>query len=176
MKKPTKESIEKTEQRVKNKLSLDNIKHLSKSIIPTKEKDNQLIKKNENMYETDSSRYISGCNEKKFGVMGILRIKNILNYKDLRSVILWCRKNDVFIIHQGNRQFVNIWEFTLSFYSPFIKHLKQNNKNWKELFLNYLNGSLSDILGESAVATSITSAYSPNSKKETSFLNKFKKL
>ena len=79
---------------------------------------NRLAKKLKELPNLESSHYISQCSGKSMGVMEILKLKNILNYKDLRSVINWCAKNDVFIIQQGNKQFVNQWEF---FY-PFINH------------------------------------------------------
>lgn len=147
----------------------------NENTLPT---NNRLAKKLQKLPNPESSHYISQCSGKSMGLMEILKLKNILNYKDLRSVINWCTKNDVFIIQQGNKQFVNQWEFILSFYKPFIKHLKRKHKNWKEMFLNYLNGELGQLL-----VTPIDNApikgldnYKPKTTLEVSFLDKIKKI
>ena len=142
------------------------------------EMNNRLVKKPNKFFNPETSHYISQCSGLSMGLMGILKLKNILNYKDLRSVIQWCSKNEVFIIHQGNKQFVNKWEFILSFYKPFIKHLKGKHNNWKEVFLGYLNGDLGNLLASSKeeVQNSSSVTYKPKNKKEASFLNKIKKL
>jgi|GEM_PF-1274975 len=138
-----------------------------------------LVKNSEKFLNPSESHYIESSSGSSMGLMGILKIKNILNYKDLRSVIHWCTKNDVFIIHQGNKQFVNKWEFILSFYKPFIKHLKRKHDNWKEVFLNYLSGELGSLLGASKEGSQldiVSKSYKPKSKGEVSFLDKMKKL
>lgn len=139
---------------------------------------NRLVTNLEKFSNPESSHYISKCSGNSMGLMEILKIKNILNYKDLRSVINWCTKNDVFIIQQGNKQFVNQWEFILSFYKPFIQHLKRKHKNWKDMFLNYLNGELGQLLADSS-EKSITiqsTNYKPKTKKQISFLDKMKNI
>ena len=139
---------------------------------------NQLAKKLKKFSNSEPSHYISQCSDKSMGLMGILKLKNILNYKDLRSVIQWCTKNEVFIIRQGNKQFVNRWEFILSFYKPFIEHLKRKHENWKEMFLNYLNGEMGKLMTTQSEGNQVTlsSHYKPKTKKESSFLSKIKKI
>jgi len=139
---------------------------------------NLLVKNFKKFSNSESSHYISQCSGYSMGLMEIIKLKNILNYKDLRSVINWCTKNDVFVIQQGNKQFVNQWEFILSFYKPFIKHLKRKHKNWKEMFLNYLNGELGQLLVIPTESPQIISStnYKPKTKSQISFLNKMKNI
>jgi hypothetical protein len=139
---------------------------------------NRLAKKSKKIFKQEPSDYISQCSDKSMGLMEIFKLKNILNYKDLRSVIHWCCKNEVFIIRQGNKQFVNRWEFILSFYKPFIEHLKRKHENWKEMFLNYLNGEIGKLMTTQSEDNPVTisSNYKPKTKKVTSFLNKIKKI
>jgi len=140
---------------------------------------NRLAKNLEKLSNPEMSHYISQCSGKSMGMMEILKLKNMLNYRDLRSVISWCAKNDVFIIQQGNKQFVNQWEFILSFYKPFIKHLKKKHKNWKEMFLGYVKGSLGNLLEdlkEEIQPDTVSKPYKAKNKSEASFLNKIKKI
>lgn len=131
----------------------------------------------EKISESDRSHYISQCSDTSIGIMEVIQIKSILNYKDLRSVLQWCRKNNVFVFHQGNKQFVNRWEFTLSFYKPFIIHLKKKHNNWKDMFLHYISGNLGVLLGKDEKEKLHSSkSYKPKNAKESSFLNKMKKL
>jgi hypothetical protein len=139
---------------------------------------NRLAKKLKKFANSETSHYISQCSDESMGLMEIFKLKNVLNYKDLRSVIHWCAKNEVFIIQQGNRQFVNRWEFILSFYKPFIEHLKRKHENWKEMFLNYLSGEMGKLITTQSDSSSVvmSSHYKPKTKKETSFLSKIKKI
>jgi hypothetical protein len=144
---------------------------------PEKSESNFTLAKNaEKFLNPSNSHYIENSSGLSMGLMGILKIKNILNYKDLRSVIHWCIKNDVFIIHQGNKQFVNKWEFILSFYKPFIKHLKKKHDNWKEVFLGYVKGDLGILLGDSKEEIITPTNYKAKNKSEVSFLAKMKKI
>lgn len=84
-----------------------------------------------------------------YSYLTIEHLRILLGYDDLRSVKLWCEKNGVFILKQGNATLVNGAEFMLSFYRPFIEHLKQKHSNWKERFINYIEGNLGGLLGYS---------------------------
>ena len=103
-------------------------------------------------------------------------LKKILNYKDLRSVINWCKMKGVFVLGQGNNQFVNKYEFLLAFHKPFIKDLKSKHKNWKEMFVGYLKGDMVSLLAGDTENSAISKPYRPNSKTEVSFLDKIRKL
>jgi len=137
---------------------------------------NRLVTNLKKFSNSESSHYISKCSGYSMGLMEIIKLKNILNYKDLRSVINWCSKNDVFVFQQGNTQFVNQWEFILSFYKPFITHLKRKHENWKEMFLNYLSGELGILLGTSKEEVTTRSNYKAKTKSQISFLDKMKNI
>jgi len=137
---------------------------------------NRLVTNLKKFSNLESSHYISKYSGYSMGLMEIIKLKNILNYKDLRSVINWCTKNDVFVFQQGNTQFVNQWEFILSFYKPFITHLKRKHKNWKEMFLNYLSGELGILLGTSKEEVIVQSNYKVKTKSQISFLDKMKNI
>ncbi len=157
---------------------LDENNNLDISELNFEPSNNRLAKKPKKIFQTHKSHYISQYSGQSLGLMEVIKLKYFLNYKDLRSVLNWCRKNEVFIIQQGNKQFVNQWEFILSFYKPFIEHLKRKHKNWKEMFLNYLNGQLPNLLTKPNEVNfdNDSTAYSPQTKVETSFLDNIKKL
>jgi len=137
---------------------------------------NRLVTNLKKFSNSESSHYISKCSGYSMGLMEIIKLKNILNYKDLRSVINWCTKNDVFVFQQGNTQFVNQWEFILSFYKPFITHLKRKHENWKEMFLNYLSGELGVLLGTSKEEVTVRTNYKAKTKSQISFRDKLKNI
>jgi len=120
--------------------------------------------------------YSKKTNQNKESELELNEIKRMLNYKDLRSVNSWCKKNDVFVINQGNSQFVNKHEFILAFYKPFIAKLKTNHENWKDVFMDYLKGNLANLLPGYRIQKKIADKYKPNTTIEKSFLNKIKKL
>ena len=107
--------------------------------------------------------------------LNLSQIQSMLNYKDQRSVIKWCEKHNVYILHQGNSQFVNRSEFFLAFHQPFIKHLQKSTKNWQDQFLKLIKGDLKGLLRVEKGETTM-SQYKPQSKIEKSFLEKMKKL
>ena len=108
--------------------------------------------------------------------MGLEEIRTMLNYKDLRSVKNWCDKNDVFIISQGNTQFVNKNEFVLALYKPFISKLRTKHDNWKTVFENFLKGDLVNLLEDSEDQKKRIPNYKPKTKVEKSFLKKIRTL
>ncbi len=112
------------------------------------------------------------------GLMGLIHVKTILNYKDLRAVRNWCRKHNVFIIKQGNKSYVNKWEFILSFHKQFIEHLKAKHKNWKKIFIAYLKGNLNHLVdtSEKSGKQLKVKKYVSKSREEKLFLSKMKKL
>lgn len=105
------------------------------------------------------------------------KLKGMLGYKDMRSVIEWCEKNGVYVMQQGNQKLVNSTEFLLSFYKPFIQHLKSKHKDWKERFIDYLEGNVKNLLTEQEFITiSIQSKTIKEKRVESSFLQKLKNL
>lgn len=103
-------------------------------------------------------------------------IKSVLNYRDVRSVLKWCRENEVFVISQGNAQVVNLIEFILAFYKPYLDHLKRTKENWKTLFWDYVCANVSGILSEKREQRQKKNQYKPKTNIETSFLEKMKDL
>ncbi|MEZ4921888.1 MAG: hypothetical protein R2780_01840 [Crocinitomicaceae bacterium] len=107
--------------------------------------------------------------------MELTEIKEMLNYKDLRSVLKWCEKNAVFVFNQGNMQLVNRIEFLLAYHKPFMDHLQRTCKNWKEEFVKFVEGDLKGLLKDQETKTPIL-RYKPKSNAEKSFLEKIKTL
>ncbi len=114
----------------------------------------------------------------RYAIVDLHEIKSVLRYDDIRSVLKWCRTNEVFVISQGNAQVVNLIEFILAFYKPFLEHLKRTKENWKTLFWNYVCANVSEILSEKKEQEQKlkTNQYRPKTKIETAFLKKMKDL
>jgi hypothetical protein len=109
----------------------------------------------------------------QFKLIDVRVIQKILKYRDLRSTLNWCRGNGLFILEQGRSKTVNEIEFILSYYEPFIQNLKRKHINWKEMFLNYLNGDFNQLLSSSDMKPQNIGkdVYKPKSKSTQSFLN-----
>jgi hypothetical protein len=103
-------------------------------------------------------------------------IKSVLNYRDIRSVLKWCRENEVYVLSQGNVQVVNLIEFILAFYKPYLEHLKRTKENWKTLFWDYVCANVNGMLTEKREQRETTNQYKPKTSVETSFLKKMKDL
>ena len=103
-------------------------------------------------------------------------IKSVLNYRDVRSVLKWCRENEVYVLSQGNTQVVNLIEFILAFYKPYLEHLQRTKENWKTLFWNYVCANVNGILSEKREQREIANQYKPKTNVELSFLQKMKNL
>jgi hypothetical protein len=104
-------------------------------------------------------------------------IKSVLNYRDVRSALNWCRTHEVYVLSQGNAQVVNLIEFILAFYKPYLEHLKRTKKeNWKTVFLNYVSANVSGILAEKRELQQRKNQYKPKTNVETAFLKKMKDL
>lgn len=109
-------------------------------------------------------------------IIELKEIKKVLNYQDIRSVCNWCKKNNVFVLSQGNTQVVNLIEFILAFYKPYIDHLRKTEANWKTLFLKNIKANLDEILDDKDELKSSQNNYKPKSNLEKSFLKKLKEL
>lgn len=173
---PRKHSVKKTAERLVKSIT-SKVNRKTKTANTQNEESNFLLVKNdEKIFESLSAPYISKESQGNLGLMELFEVKNILNYKDMRSVIQWCSKNNVYVNHQGNRQLVNKLEFLLSFHKPFISHLQSIHKNWKEIFIHYLKGDIASLLPSDVEVKEVKSSYKPRGKSESSFLNKIKKL
>lgn len=103
-------------------------------------------------------------------------LKSILNYRDVRSVLKWCREHEVYVLTQGNAQVVNLIEFILAFYKPYLEHLKRTKENWKTLFWDYVCANVNGILTEKREQREIANQYKPKTNVERLFLQKMKNL
>lgn len=103
-------------------------------------------------------------------------LKSVLNYRDIRSVLKWCRDNEVYVLSQGNAQVVNLIEFILAFYKPYLEHLKRTKENWKTLFWDYVCANVNGILAEKREQREMANQYKPKTNVERSFLQKMKNL
>lgn len=137
----------------------------------------KFIDKIKDIFKKTLESYIFDWRESNSAEIELNELRVMLNYKDLRSVIGWCEKNNVFIISQGNRQIVNRSEFLLAYYSPFIKSLKVRHKNWKEIFVRYISGDIKNLLEDDETPVKKTTRrYRPKTEIEKSFLKRMKEL
>jgi len=120
--------------------------------------------------------YISTINQIPESYMEIEKAKQTLNYRDIRSVIQWCKKNGVFVFEQGKRLLVSKSEFLTSFHKPFVEHLKRSHENWQEMFEGFIRGEISNSLIIQQEQKVIAHSYSPKSDVEKSFLKKIKEI
>lgn len=109
-------------------------------------------------------------------IIDLHEVKVVLNYRDIRSVLKWCRENEVFVLSQGNTQVVNLIEFILAFYKPYLEHLKRTKENWKTLFWDYVCANVNGILTDKREQLEIANQYKPKTNVEQSFLQKMKNL
>ena len=132
-----------------------------------KEKDNIEIK---NLL---SNKYVN-----QLKLIDIKVVQNILKYEDLRSTLNWCRKNGLFVLNQGRSRTVNEIEFILSFYQPYIQNLKKKHKNWREKFINYIEGNFYQLLSsfDEKTEKNRPSNYKPKSTSTQTFLNDMKNI
>ncbi len=78
-------------------------------------------------------------------------VMNILNMKDVRTAINWCKRNGVFIFKIGKEKHVNKIEFDLGIDKPFIESLKiKYPGNWKEIYSAFKEGNYSAILDQTS--------------------------
>lgn len=124
----------------------------------------------------ESQDFVPMLNNWQDTIISLHVLKSILNYRDIRSVVKWCRENEVFVLSQGNAQVVNLIEFILAFYKPYLEHLKRTKKNWKTLFWDYVCANVHGILTEKREQREIANQYKPKTNVERSFLQKMKNL
>lgn len=109
-------------------------------------------------------------------IIDLHEVQVVLNYRDVRSVLKWCREHEVYVLTQGNAQVVNLIEFILAFYKPYLEHLKRTKENWKTLFWDYVCANVNSILTEKREQREIANQYKPKTNVERSFLQKMKNL
>lgn len=101
-------------------------------------------------------------------------ILKLINKKDKRSVIAWCRKNRVEIYSDCSEKFVNEAEFNLAYNQPIIKRYKTKyGENWKQMYELTLEGKL-HLADSDNERVSVSKSYVPKSKTSINFLKEFK--
>ncbi len=75
--------------------------------------------------------------------INIYELQEYLNYKDIRAIRNWCKKNNVFIIRQGKNEFVFETNFKEEYERPFINKLKKLYGNdWESVYRLYADGDI----------------------------------
>lgn len=93
----------------------------------------------------------------------------LINKKDKRSVIAWCKKNRVEIYKDGSEKFVNEAEFNLAYNQPIKNRYKEKyRENWQQMFELTLENKLhlSDSDNERG---SVSKRYIPKTKASINF-------
>jgi hypothetical protein len=127
-------------------------------------------------FKSEGESYTLILSKWKRVIIDIGEVMTILKYRDVRSVLNWCKQHNVFVLNQGNTQVVNQVEFILAFYKPFMHHLKRTKENWKDLFVDYVCGNVKGVVGDKDDIKKSMTSYKPQSEMETSFLQKMKNL
>jgi len=71
--------------------------------------------------------------------------KELLKFKDVRSVKKWCAKKGILVFRQGKGWCVSKAEFLLAFHRPIVEKLRANYENWDEVFQAYLANDMKAI-------------------------------
>lgn len=103
----------------------------------------------------------------------IKELLSLINKKDIRSVVSWCKKNDVEIYNDSSGKFVIEAEFYNAYNQPIIKRYKEKyGTNWIRMFeLSKENRLyLADEQDERIV---FSGRYQPKSKAAKDFLKEF---
>ena len=78
--------------------------------------------------------------------MGKLNLKDLmqeLNYKDLRAVRNWCKKNGILIIIAGKAEYVIEANYKQVIEKPFIEKLKSEfGAEWESVYQLYSSGNI----------------------------------
>lgn len=103
-------------------------------------------------------------------------IKEVLkriNKKDKRSVITWCRKNNVEIDKDSSGEFVYEAEFNLAYNQPLIKRYKTKyGENWQQMYQLALEDKL-HLADSDNERVSVSKRYVAKSKESINFLKEF---
>ncbi len=104
----------------------------------------------------------------------IQEILKRINKQDKRSVITWCRKNNVEIYKDSSGTFVTEAEFNLAYNQPIIKRYKAKyGENWLHMYELSLDNKL-HVADLDIERVSVSKRYIPKSKASSNFLNEFK--
>ncbi|WP_297092134.1 hypothetical protein [uncultured Draconibacterium sp.] len=112
------------------------------------------------------------------GKNGLSRIyiKEILSFikkKDIRSVVSWCKKNDVEIYSDSSGKFVIEAEFYNAYNKPIIKRYKEKfGTNWVRMYELAMENKLY-LAFENEERRTYSKRYQPKSKAAKDFFKEF---
>ena len=97
-----------------------------------------------------------------------------INKQDKRSVITWCRKNNVEIYKDCSGKFVIEAEFNFAYNQPIIKRYKSKyGENWLHMYELSLENKL-HIADSDKERVSVSKRYKAMTETGINFLNEFK--
>lgn len=95
-----------------------------------------------------------------------------INKQDKRSVITWCRKNNVEIYKDSSGKFVIEAEFNLAYNQPIITWYKSKyGENWERMYELTLDNKL-HLADSENEWVSVSKRYVPKSKESSNFLKR----
>lgn len=98
----------------------------------------------------------------------------LINKKDKRSVITWCRKNRVEIYSDGSEKFVNETEFNSAYNQPIKNRYKEKyGEKWQQMYELALEDKL-HLADSENERVSVSKRYIPKSNESINFLKEFK--
>lgn len=96
-------------------------------------------------------------------------ILKLINKKDKRSVITWCKKNRVEIYSDGPEKFVNEAEFNNAYNQPIKNRYKEKyGENWQHMYELTLEGKL-HLADSDNERVSVSKRYIPKTKASINF-------
>jgi hypothetical protein len=102
----------------------------------------------------------------------IQEILKRINKKDKRSVITWCRKNNLEIYKDSSGRYVSEAEFNFAYNQPIIKRYKTKyGENWLQMYELTLENKLHLADSENERVT-VSKRYIPKSKESSNFLKR----
>ena len=106
----------------------------------------------------------------------LTQIAEFLNFKSLRTVIRWCKRKGIDILHFGKEKYVNLIDFHFVIDHPFIEALKlKHPKDWALIYGAYKKMDYETIAKFSAPNSTVNiPTFKVNSKAASSFLTKIK--
>jgi hypothetical protein len=79
--------------------------------------------------------------------MYLYEVAELINRKDIRAVIYWCKKSHVQIHSNSSGKFITKNDFALAYNLPLIKDLKvKYGDKWEAMYVAYLDNKLHEIL------------------------------
>lgn len=119
--------------------------------------------------QTTKQKHVESIIISKMKRISLIKLKEILNRKDLRSVRKWCDVNNVFIYQRGKKdESVHLIEFDLAYDKDFIEHLKRKiGEGWADAYVMYKNGNIQGLATLNYIISKPKSYHSIKSENKT---------